>query len=136
MPPPPQPGILLYQTEDGRTRIQYRFEHETIWLAQIQLAELLSTCVPNINLHLKATYAEGELTEQTTIKSCLRVRSEGARPVRHCECENILVVGHHFQPVRPIRVRVGYPPPKPSQPAGALGKAARVRDFGHAHAEL
>ena len=77
----PEPGILLYQTEDGRTRIQCRFENESIWLTQIQLAELFQTSVPNINLHLKAVYAEGELAEAVTIKSYLIVRSEGRRQV-------------------------------------------------------
>ena len=57
--PLPQPEFLLYQTEDGRTRIQCRFENETLWLTQVQLAELFQTTVPNIKLHLKAIYAEG-----------------------------------------------------------------------------
>lgn len=73
--------IILYQTEDGRTRIQCRFEDETVWLAQAQLAELFQTSVPNINLHLKAIYAEGELTAEATIKSHLIVRREGSRQV-------------------------------------------------------
>jgi hypothetical protein len=70
MPPQPQPepGILLYQTEDGRTRIQCRLDHETIWLTQAQIAELFQTSVPNINLHLKAIYAKGEFTMQPTCK--------------------------------------------------------------------
>jgi hypothetical protein len=50
-----QSEIILYQTEDGRTRVQCRFENETLWLTQIQMAELFQTTVPNINLHLKAT---------------------------------------------------------------------------------
>jgi len=79
---PPKSSIVLYQTEDGRTRIQCRFEDETIWLTQALIAELFQTSIPNINLHLKAIYAEGELTEAATIKSYLIVRSEGARHVR------------------------------------------------------
>lgn len=47
-----QSEFLLYQTEDGRTRIQCRLENETLWLTQAQLAELFQTTVPNINLHL------------------------------------------------------------------------------------
>jgi len=70
---PPQSSIILYQTEDGRTRIQCRFENETLWLTQVQIAELFQTSVPNINLHLKAIYAEGELTEAATVKSYLIV---------------------------------------------------------------
>jgi hypothetical protein len=64
-----QSSIILYRTDDGRTRIQCRFDDETIWLTQVQIAELFQTSVPNINLHLKAIYAEGELPEEATIKS-------------------------------------------------------------------
>lgn len=66
--PLPQSEIILYQTEDGRTRVQCRFEDETLWLTQVQIAELFQTSVPNINLHLKAIYAEGELATGATIK--------------------------------------------------------------------
>jgi len=74
-------GELGYETEDARTRIQCRFENENLWLTQIQIAELFQTTVPTINLHLKAIYAEGELTAKATIKSHLIVRLEGARQV-------------------------------------------------------
>ena len=51
----------------ARRRIECRVEAETLWLTQVQLAKLLQTSVPNINLHLKAIYEEGELDEQATI---------------------------------------------------------------------
>ena len=76
--PLPNSEIILYQTEDGSTRIQCRFENETLWLTQVQVAELFQTSIPNINLHLKAIYAEGEMIEGATIKSYLIVRIEGA----------------------------------------------------------
>jgi hypothetical protein len=94
----PQSSIVLYQTEDGRTRIQCRFENETIWLTQALIAELFQTSIPNINLHLMAIYAESELTEAATIKSYLIVRSEGARQVSrevlHYSLPAILAVGY------------------------------------------
>src|SRR5713226_7403752 len=106
---PPQSSIILYQTEDGRTRIQCRFENETIWLTQVQLAELFQTSVPNINLHLKAIYAEGELAEEATIKSYLIVRAEGARqvsrPVLHYRLEAILAVGYRVRSHRGTQFR-------------------------------
>ncbi len=77
----PQSEIILYQTEAGRTRVQCRFENETLWLTQVQMAELFQTSVPNINLHLKAIYGEGELEEAAAIKSYLIVRAEGRREV-------------------------------------------------------
>ncbi len=108
-PPPPQSSIILYQTEDGRTRIQCRFEQETIWLTQIQIAELFQTSVPNINLHLKAIYGEGELAEGATIKSYLIVRAEGARqvsrPVLHYGLPVILAVGFRVRSHRGTQFR-------------------------------
>jgi len=80
--PVPQGGeIVLYQTDDGGTGIQCCFDGETIWLTQVEMADLFQTSVPNINIHLKAIYAECELSEAATIKSYLTVRSEGVRQV-------------------------------------------------------
>ncbi len=73
--PLPKSEIILYQTEDGRTRIQCRFENETLWLTQAQIAELFQTTPQNVTLHLKAIYADGELTEEATCKEYLQVRS-------------------------------------------------------------
>jgi hypothetical protein len=71
---PPQPGeFLLYETEDGRTRVECRFAEDTIWLSQAMMAELFQTSPQNITLHLKALYAEGEITPEATCKSYLHV---------------------------------------------------------------
>jgi len=105
----PQSSIILYQTEDGRTRIQCRFEDETIWLTQALIAELFQTSIPNINLHLKAIYAEGELTEAATIKSYLIVRTEGGRQVSrevlHYSLPAILAVGYRVRSPRGTQFR-------------------------------
>ena len=105
----PQSSIILYQTEDGRTRIQCRFENETIWLTQMQLAELFQTTVPNINQHLKAIYAEEELVEDATVKPYLIVRSEGqrvvSREVRHYSLPVILAVGYRVRSHRGTQFR-------------------------------
>lgn len=58
---PPPSEIVLYQTEDGRTRIQCRLEHETLWLTQAQIAELFQTTPQNVTLHLKSIFEDGEL---------------------------------------------------------------------------
>lgn len=79
----PQTGeVLLYRIEDGGVRIEYRFEGETLWMTQAQMAELFETTPQNITLHLKAIYTEGELSEAATCKDYLQVRSEGGREVR------------------------------------------------------
>lgn len=105
----PKSELVLYQTEDGRTRIQCRFEDQSLWLTQAQLAELFQTSVPNINLHLKAIYEEGELVEEATIKSHLMVRQEGARqvsrPVLHYSLPVVLAVGFRVRSHRGTQFR-------------------------------
>ena len=102
--PPPGGEILLYQAEDGRTRIECRFQDETLWLTQAQLAELFQTTPQNITIHLKAIYAEGELFESATCKTYLQVRQEGAREVtrklRYYSLEAILAVGYRVRSPR------------------------------------
>lgn len=105
----PQSSILLYQTEDGATRIQCRFENETLWLTQAQMAELFQTTPQNITLHLKAIFAEEELSEEATCKDYLQVRSEGARQVtrtlRHYSLPAILAVGYRVRGHRGTQFR-------------------------------
>jgi hypothetical protein len=107
--PLPQSEIILYQTEDGRTRIECRFENETLWLTQAQIAELFQTTPQNVTLHLKAIFAEGELSEAATCKDYLQVRSEGKREVsrnlRHYRLEAILAVGFRVRSHRGTQFR-------------------------------
>ncbi len=74
--------IIIYQTESGETKIDVRFQDETVWLTQKLMAELFQTSVPNINMHLKSIFEEGELEEKATIKDFLIVQKEGAREVK------------------------------------------------------
>ena len=107
----PQPGgeILLYQTEDGRTRIECRFEDDTLWLSQALMADLFQTTVPNINLHIRNILADGELAEAATIKDYLMVRPEGARQVRrevkYYSLDMILAVGFRVRSHRGTQFR-------------------------------
>ena len=101
---PPGGELLLYRTEDGRTRLECRFEEGTIWLSQAQIADLFQTTPQNVTLHLKAIYAEGELAEAATCKDYLQVRQEGTRTVsrrlRHYRLEAILAVGYRVRSPR------------------------------------
>lgn len=104
-PDNPSPSeIVLYQTEDARSRIEVRLEGGTVWLSQAQIAELFETSVPNINIHLKGIYEEGELSERATIKEYLMVRTEGARQVSrkvlHYNLEAVLAVGYRVRSPR------------------------------------
>ncbi len=73
--------ILIYQSSTGNIKIDVRLENETVWLTQRLMAELFQTTVPNINMHLKSIYEEGELAEEATIKDFLIVQKEGNREI-------------------------------------------------------
>ena len=107
--PLPQSEIVLYQTEDGRTRIQCRFEGETIWLTQALIAELFQKDVRTINEHLVNIFAEGELSREATIRRFRIVRQEGAREVtrevEHYNLSAILAVGYRVRSHRGTQFR-------------------------------
>ena len=108
--PEPDSDLILYQTEDGRTRIQCRFENETVWLTQQQMAELFQTTQQNVSLHVRNIYEEGELSEKATHKESLSVRQEGARSVqRRVEFYNldvIISVGYRVKSQRGTQFRI------------------------------
>ena len=93
--------FLLYTTADGHIRIETRMQGETVWLTQKQLAELFQTSIPNINMHIKNVFEEGELSPEATIQDFLTVRSEGNREVkRNLTCYNldmIISVGYRIK---------------------------------------
>lgn len=78
---PVKSEFLLYQTEDGQTRIEVRLQDETVWMTQAAMAELYQTTPQNITTHLKSIYREGELDEAATCKDYLQVHHEGLRRV-------------------------------------------------------
>jgi hypothetical protein len=106
---PPQSSIILYQTEDGRTRIQCRFENETIWLTQALMAELFQIGVNTVNHHLKEIYDDGELQREATIRQYRIVRSEGTREVtreiEHYSLPAVLAVGYRVRSHRGTQFR-------------------------------
>ena len=69
--------VVLYRSEDGRTRLSVRFEEGSVWLTQASIAELFQTTSQNITMHLAAIYEEGELRQEATCKDYLQVRREG-----------------------------------------------------------
>ena len=74
--------ILIYQSEEGQTKIDVLLEDESLWLTQQQLADLFQTSKQNISLHTANIFKEGELSEEATVKEYLTVRQEGNREVR------------------------------------------------------
>ncbi len=99
--PRPDGEIVLYQPQEGGGQIRVLIEGETVWLPQAMIAELFQTSVPNINIHLKNIYEEGELDEAATIKEYLIVRQEGCRQVSrkvlHYSLDAILAVGYRVK---------------------------------------
>ena len=63
--------IIIYQAENGKTKLDVRLENETVWLTQKLMAALFQTTIPNINMHLKSIFDEGELDEKATMKPLL-----------------------------------------------------------------
>lgn len=93
--------IIIYKTEDGQTKIDVRFENETVWLTQNALAELFQTTKQNIGQHIKNILEEGELLENSTVKNFFTVQKEGKREVsRDIEYYNldfIISVGYRVK---------------------------------------
>ena len=102
--------ILIYQTEDGRTRIDVRLEDETVWLSQKLMAELFQKDVRTINEHIKNIYSEGELEPKATIRKFRLVQTEGARQVsRNVDFYNlevIISIGYRVKSHRGTQFRI------------------------------
>ncbi len=93
--------IIIYQTESGETKIDVRFQDETVWLTQKLIAELFQTTPQNITLHLKNIYEEDELKEILTCKDFLQVQIEGKRQVKRRQkfynLDAIISVGYRIK---------------------------------------
>jgi len=104
-----QSQFIIYQTEDQQTKLDVRFEGETVWLTQKLMAELFSTSPENILMHLKNIYKDGELLEEATTKDFLLVRQEGTRQVKrklkHYNLDAIISVGYRVQSHTATRFR-------------------------------
>ncbi|RSK28513.1 hydroxyacid dehydrogenase [Bacillus sp. HMF5848] len=102
-------NILIYQTEEGNTKIDVRLENETVWMTQKAIAELYQTSPQNITLHIKNIYEEGELQEEATCKYYLQVRNEGSRQVKrkakHYNLEMIIAIGYRVRSHRGTQFR-------------------------------
>ena len=101
--------LILYQTEDGKTRLEVRLQDETTWLTQKMMADLFQTTVANINMHTKNIFDEGELDRKATIKDFLIVQKEGSREVSRSvdfyNLEIIVAVGFRVRSPRGTQFR-------------------------------
>jgi len=101
--------LILYASDDGQTRLQLRVEGESVWLSQLELAELFQTTKQNVSLHAKNIFDDGELSPQATVKESLTVQTEGGRQVRRkltqYNLDLILAIGYRVRSPRGIQFR-------------------------------
>ncbi|PTX96786.1 hydroxyacid dehydrogenase [Spartobacteria bacterium LR76] len=101
--------LIIYTTEDGRSRIQLRAEEQTVWLSQREMAELFDVSADNVGLHLKNIFEDGELSREATTEESSVVQIEGQREVRRSvtlyNLDAILAVGYRVRSVRGVQFR-------------------------------
>lgn len=104
---PPLTGeFILYETEDGRTRVECRFVTDTLWLPQAGMAELFQTSKQNIAKHLKAIFSEGELAPDAVVNHWLTTASDGKKyRVAFYNLDAILAVGYRVRSPRGTQFR-------------------------------
>lgn len=104
-----QSELILYQSDDGTTRIHVRLFEGSVWLTQRQLADLYQVSVPTINEHLHNLFDEEELTAEATIRKFRIVRTEGnrsiSRTVDHYSLPVVLAVGYRVRSARGTQFR-------------------------------
>ena len=106
--PPPSGGqFIVYQTEDGKLKIDVRFEGETVWLTQQHMAELFQTTKQNVSLHIQNIFAEGELPEVSVVKESLTTAADGKRyATKLYNLDVIISVGYRVKSSVATRFRI------------------------------
>ena len=101
--------IIIYNTEDGKAKINLQYEDGTVWLSQLEIAELFQTTKQNVSKHVKAIYSEGELEERATVNYKLTVQKEGnrkiSRQLAYYNLDMILAIGYRVRSIRGVQFR-------------------------------
>ena len=101
-----QSELILYHTEDGRTRVEVRLHDETVWLTQKLMAELFETSVPNVSMHIRNIFREGELHEDSVVQEFLTTAADGKNyTTRHYNLDVIISVGYRVKSLRGTQFR-------------------------------
>jgi len=99
--------FLVYQTQDGKLKIDVRFEGETVWLTQQQMGELFQTSVPNISMHIRNIFTEGELQADSVVKESLTTAADGKNyATRFYNLDVIISVGYRVKSHRGTQFRM------------------------------
>jgi len=101
--------LILYTSEDGKTRLDLRMDGQTVWLTQLEIAELFQTTKQNVSLHAKNIFEDGEHTPEATVKDSLTVQTEGSREVQRSiqlyNLDLILAIGYRVRSPRGVQFR-------------------------------
>lgn len=98
--------LIIYQNDDGKAQVQFRAMDGSLWLSQLQLAELYGVTVANINIHLRKIVQEGELAAEAVIKQDLIPAADGKRyPTKLYRLDMVLAVGYRVRSVRGTQFR-------------------------------
>jgi hypothetical protein len=98
--------LILYTTEDGKSQIKLRTDQQTVWLTQLEMAELFDASKQNISLHLKNLFEDGELLEQSVVKESLTTAADGKGYVTKLyNLDAILAVGYRVRSPRGVQFR-------------------------------
>ena len=98
--------LVLYTSDDGRTRLDLRIEGQTVWLTQLEIAELFQTTKQNVSLHAKNIFEDGELAEVSVVKESLTTAADGKRyQTRLYNLDLILAIGYRVRSPRGVQFR-------------------------------
>ena len=98
--------IIIYQTDDGTTKIDVRMEDETVWLTQAQMSELFQTTKQNISLHIGNAFKEGEIEENSVVKEYLTTAADGKNyKTKFYNLDVVISVGYRVKSVRGTQFR-------------------------------
>ena len=104
---PMDSSLLLYQTEDGQTKIEVRLQDETVWLSQAQLCELFDKDKRTISEHIQNIFKEGELFEESVIRKFRTTASDGKNyQVNYYNLDVIISVGYRVSSHRGTQFRI------------------------------
>src|SRR6266404_4567901 len=107
MEPNPKSDLILYQTEDGKTRLEVRLRGETVWLTQAQMAQLFQTTIPNVSMHIRNLFQENELQEGSVIKEFLTTAADGKNyTTKFYNLDVIISVGYRVKSHRGTQFRI------------------------------
>lgn len=107
-PSPPSGGqFLVYQTQDGKLKLDVRFQGESVWLTQQHMAALFQTSVPNISIHIRNVFTEGELTASSVVKESLTTAADSKNyATKFYNLDVIISVGYRVKSLRGTQFRI------------------------------